>query len=199
MCFLWLTRLLLEHEEHSAEELCGCTCCQWPSPLAADQVCCMVGLWQLLTRWAPIVHHKGFERKFLSLSTEWIECPMAFLWGQYSSNLGHCPLPCEGLGQLTWGWTSCHPSMLPFPESVSGRTALALTYIHKMVVPTLEPVSRHRLPLLLSFLGNLPAVLPAASGMLGQVSWSGQTSSKPFCWLREYCWIPFPVCGVEMM
>lgn len=93
--------------------------------------------------------HKGFERKFLFLSTEvsWV-----------SVRLSERPRLQERdwLCSSVW-WTgmtlhlgldlllSPHPSQHHRKESIPGRPALALAYIHKMVIPTLEPATGHGL------------------------------------------------------
>lgn len=94
----------------------------------------------------------------------------------YSSPLNELSVQwpfCEANTALTWATVlfvcgaGCPVIPESFPECIPGRTALDLTYIHKMVVPTLDPVTRHRLPFLLSFLGNLLSHLQP-QGCLGR-------------------------------
>lgn len=105
-------------------------------------------------------HHlpapKGFERQFLFLPTEasWVSVslsgrPTRQERGSLCSSVWWTGMTLRlGLDLLL----SPRPSQHHRKESVPGRPALALAYIHKMVIPTLGPAAGHGLPCLLSCL-----------------------------------------------
>lgn len=155
------------------------SCCQWPSALAADRVCCMVGLWRFLTQWAPLASSQRI----------WEEIPDPTYWNELGV--------CEANPAVTWltlllrtrDWDDSSPGAGPpvvpvsfpaSPQRVHPRKSSTCFDLHPQNGNTHPGAGRWAWAALPAVLPRLPAVLPAASGTPGQLFWCGQTSRNLF-------------------